>query len=260
MPYPVIGRLQEYGDIPRLLRDTVSIVSIIRNLLYLKGIGMRCITAGTIAIVVITVGVFGYRTFLKTADCAADEIRRPVTGGNGGGFLLAQELKTKGDGKWVAKIDDTTITTDEFEREFGVHVYSLPIDEAQKNKYKDDPANKKKFLANLINEYLIYKKALKERYDKRSDVQDLLKAVERRAIIQVYLNDKIEPKLTDIPDEQIETIYNQNKKLFAGVDIDVARQQIRMQLLHKQYNDYLNELIDSLKGEAKVVKNSDLNL
>ncbi len=221
---------------------------------------MRHIIAGAIAVIIFTVGVFGYRAVLRPAVCAADEIRNMSNGGNGDGFLLAQELKKKEDGQWVRKIDDTTITMDEFEREFAVHVYSLPIDEAQKTRYRDDPANKKKFLTNLVNEYLIYKKALKEQYDRRREVQDLLKAVKRRAIIQVYLNDKIEPKLTDIPDEQIETIYNQNKKLFVGVDIDVARQQIRMQLLQKQYNDHLNELIDSLKGEAKVVKNSDLNL
>ena len=209
---------------------------------------MRRITAGAIAVIIFTIGVFILPVALGP------------TGRGTGVDLLAQDLKDSKEGKWVAKVDDTTITMDEFDREFAVHVYSLPIDETQKARYRSDVANRKKFLVNLINEYLIYKKALRERYDRRKDVQDLLKAVTRRAIIQVYLNDKIEPKLTDIPDEQIEAIYNQNKKLFAGVDIDVARQQIRMQLLQKQYNEHLNELIDSLKGEAKVVKNSDMDL
>jgi hypothetical protein len=74
------------------------------------------------------------------------------------------------------------------------------------------------------------------------------------------LNEKIEPKLNEVSDEQIEAIYNQNKKMFAGVDIDVARQQIKMQLLQRQYNDYLNDIVDELKGEAKVIKNENIEL
>ncbi|MCK4925630.1 MAG: hypothetical protein KAS61_11680, partial [Spirochaetes bacterium] len=95
---------------------------------------------------------------------------------------------------------------------------------------------------------------------KRKDVQALIEAVSRRAVLQVYLNDVIEPRLQEIPDEQIEAIYNQNKKLYAGVDIDVARQDIQMKLLQQQYNNHLNDLIDSLLGEAKVIHNQDVQL
>ncbi len=167
---------------------------------------------------------------------------------------------SNGSDQWVAKINGNTITLEEFRREFRVHVFSLPIDEEQKDKYEKDTSSKKKFLTNLINEYLIYNKAVTEGYDKRRDVRDLVRAVSRRAIIQVYLNEKIEPKLMDISDEQVEAIYNQNKKLFAGVDIDVARQQIKMQMLQRQYNERLNDIVDQLKGEAKVIKNDNIEL
>ncbi|HUT66504.1 MAG TPA: hypothetical protein VMZ05_10220 [Spirochaetota bacterium] len=222
---------------------------------------MRRIAIVALAVLFVVTGVFGYRAVFRAQSVAADEVRMGY-GREEGEFMLAQAVtKPQQDkGQWVAKVDDTVISFADFEREFNVHVLSLPIDDGQKKKYVADSNNKKKFLVNLINEYLIYKRALKEKYDRRSDVQDLIKAVTRRAIIQVYLNEKIEPQLSEIPDEQIETIYNQNKKLFAGVDIDIARQQIRMQLLQKQYNELLNDLIDSLKGEAKVVKNSDLDL
>lgn len=176
----------------------------------------------------------------------------------GNSVLMAQVKKEVNE--WIAKVNGKVITIDEFEREFRVHVYALPIAEEDKERYKKDTVNKKKFLSNLINEYLIYNAAVKAGYEKRNDVQDLIKAVSRRAIIQVYLNEKIEPLLKDVPDKQIEAIYNQNKKLFAGVDIDVARQQIRMQLLQKQYNEQLNDLIDTLMGEAKVVRNPDIQL
>lgn len=212
---------------------------------------MRKLTVFVVSIFLILTGIFIDRYVISVQDAAADE----------NDFIIAQTTKkTPKSGDWVAKIDNKTITLNEFEKEFNVHVYSLPIDEKQKDLYQNDIINKKKFLTNLVNEYLIYQKALQKGYDKRKDVQDLIKAVERRAIIQVYLNEKIEPKLQDIPDEQIESIYNQNKKLFAGVDIDVARQQIKMQLLQRQYNDYLNDLVDELKGEAKVIRNDEVDL
>jgi len=222
---------------------------------------MRRITIVALAVLFVVTGVFGYRVIFRAQRVAADEVRLGYDREESE-FMLAQAVTKPQQDKdgWVAKVDDTVISSADFEREFKVHVLSLPIDDGQKKKYVADSSNKKKFLVNLINEYLIYRRALKEKYDRRSDVQDLIKAVKRRAIIQVYLNEKIEPQLSEIPDEQIETIYNQNKKLFAGVDIDVARQQIRMQLLQKQYNELLNDLIDSLKGEAKVVKNSDVDL
>ena len=203
------------------------------------------------SLIFIMVGIFIDRYVISVKSAIADE-----------SMIIAQVGSQKKDQKdpWVVKIDNTVITLNDFEREFRVHVYSLPADKEQKIKYERNEANKKKFLINLINEYLIYTKALAEGYDKKPFVKDLLKAVTRRAIIQVYLNDKIEPKLREPSEEEIEAIYNQNKKLFAGVDIDVARQQIRMQLLQRQYNQYLNELIDELKGEAKVIRNDKIKL
>jgi len=196
----------------------------------------------------IMIGVFIDRYLIDATPVQAEERS----------FILAQAQQGNGGNSWVARIDNTLISMNEFKREFDVHVYSLPLDEKQKKQYEKDTNNKKKFLTNLINEYLIYQKALAEGYDKRQFVQDVVKAVTRRAIIQVFLNEKIEPKLKDIPEEQIEAIYNQNKKLFAGVDLEVAEQQIKMQLLQRQYNEYLNELIDELKGEAKVVRNDNI--
>jgi hypothetical protein len=206
---------------------------------------MRKIYIAALALLLVMAGVFLDRYLLNAQRAAADDI------------IIVQTTKDK---DWVAKIDNKILSLDEFEREFDVHVYSLPIDEVQKDIYQNDIANKKKFLTNLINEHLIYQKAIDKGYDKRSDVQDLVKAVKRRAIIQVYLNEQIEPKLTDVPEERLEAIYNQNKKLYAGVDVEIAEQDIKMRLLQKQYNDFLNELIDELKGEAKVIRNEEVKL
>jgi len=190
----------------------------------------------------------------------------------GGGLAPYVTMQSKGVGHrsfaqtkqdpstWLVKINGKTINIKEFEQEFDVHVYSLPIVDEDKERYSEDEANKKRFLTNLVNEYLIFNKAVDNGYLERDDVQALIEAVSRRAVLQVYLNDAIEPLLQDIPDEQIEAIYNQNKKLYTGVDIDVARQDIQMKLLQQQYNNHLNDLIDNLMGEAKVIRNKDVQL
>jgi hypothetical protein len=161
---------------------------------------------------------------------------------------------------WLVRIDDQEITLDDFEREFAVHVYMLPLSDENREKYAKDPNNKKKFLNTLIHDYLIYHKAESEGYLEKREVQDLIKVVRRRAVNEMYLNDMIEPKMKEVTEEQIEAIYDNNKKLFANVDIDVARQQIKMQLLQKQYLNELNDIIDTLKGEAKVIRNENISL
>lgn len=204
---------------------------------------MKRIIIGIIIIIILCGGLAPYITIQRNA------------GGPRSFAQVKQDPST-----WLVKIDGKTITLKEFEQEFNVHVYSLPIVDEDKERYSKDEANKKRFLTNLVNEYLIYNKAVDNGYLKRKDVQALIEAVSRRAVLQVYLNDVIEPKLQEIPDEQIEAIYNQNKKLYAGVDIDVARKDIQMKLLQQQYNNRLNDLIDNLMGEAKVIRNQDVQL
>ncbi|MCK4925569.1 MAG: hypothetical protein KAS61_11370, partial [Spirochaetes bacterium] len=65
---------------------------------------------------------------------------------------------------WLVKIDGKTITLKEFEQEFDVHVYSLPIVDEDKERYSEDEANRKRFLTNLVNENLIYNKAMDNGY------------------------------------------------------------------------------------------------
>lgn len=204
---------------------------------------MKRVLIGIIIIIILCGGLAPYITIQRNA------------GGPRSFAQVKQDPST-----WLVKIDGKTITLKEFEQEFNVHVYSLPIVDEDKERYSKDEANKKRFLTNLVNEYLIYNKAVDNGYLKRKDVQALIEAVSRRAVLQVYLNDVIEPKLQEIPDEQIEAIYNQNKKLYTGVDIDVARQDIQMKLLQQQYNNRLNDLIDNLMGEAKVIRNQDVQL
>jgi uncharacterized protein YxeA len=208
-----------------------------------KGEKMKRVLIGIIIIIILCGGLAPYITIQRNA------------GGPRSFAQVKQDPST-----WLVKIDGKTITLKEFEQEFNVHVYSLPIVDEDKERYSKDEANKKRFLTNLVNEYLIYNKAVDNGYLKRKDVQALIEAVSRRAVLQVYLNDVIEPKLQEIPDEQIEAIYNQNKKLYTGVDIDVARQDIQMKLLQQQYNNRLNDLIDNLMGEAKVIRNQDVQL
>ena len=84
---------------------------------------MRKLAVFAVSIFLILTGIFIDRYIISAQDAAADE----------NDFIIAQTTKkTLKPGDWVTKIDNKTITLNEFEREFNVHVYSLPIDEKQK--------------------------------------------------------------------------------------------------------------------------------
>jgi hypothetical protein len=212
------------------------------------------------AVALILIGAFIDRFILRYQQADAGEKGLVVAQTQTQTQPQTQQKNTAKGDTWVAKIESITITLDDFNREFNVHVFSLPLDQDQKKKYVEDPLNKKNFLKNLVNEVLVFRKAVLEGYDKRRDVQDLVKAVTRRTVVQVYLAEKLESKLVEPTDAQIESVYDQNKKVFANMDIEVARQQIKMQLLQRQYNDLLDDLIEKLKSEAKVQRNEDVKL
>ena len=111
---------------------------------------MKRVLIGIIIIIILCGGLAPYITIQRNA------------GGPRSFAQVKQDPST-----WPVKIDGKTITLKEFEQEFNVHVYSLPIVDEDKERYSKDEANKKRFLTNLVNEYLIFNKAVDNGYLKR---------------------------------------------------------------------------------------------
>ncbi len=119
---------------------------------------MKRIIVVVSVIFLLTSAIFVYQTLFRAQDVAADDKDMSTQKSD---IILAQELKksTRTNNSWLAKVDDTTITIKDFEKEFQVHIYALPIDDIQKKKYQQDNNNSnrspsQKLLANTVRLFL----------------------------------------------------------------------------------------------------------
>ncbi|GAB4491080.1 MAG: peptidyl-prolyl cis-trans isomerase [Thermodesulfovibrionales bacterium] len=110
-------------------------------------------------------------------------------------------------GPYLAKIDGTTITQADMDKELG----SLP--EYAKGMF-EDAAGREKFLNEIINKEVLYKEAVKKGLDKN---QDYLKKVEEFKKLTL-VSELIEKEVMDkakVSDQDIKDYYEKNKQDFA---------------------------------------------
>lgn len=106
-------------------------------------------------------------------------------------------------GTYLAKIDNTSITQADFDREF----QSLP-DYAQQ--MFTDAAGKEKFLNEIINKELLYKEALKKGYDKGDAFTRKLEEFKKLSLVSELFEKEIMAK-AKVSDQDIKDYYEKNK-------------------------------------------------
>jgi len=169
-------------------------------------------------------------------------------------------------GKWIAKIDDETITDNELNAYYYAQmksIYNLPKEEI--DKLAQDPAqlernpllNKNNFLEQMIQQRLVYKKAIDDGTLKNEELQTLLDISKEGLVVQYYIREKFKNDISIAPQE-VEMIYNQQRARFKGVPIDQAEMYIKQQLFQQKLNMKIKELVDTLRDEKKIEKNMDL--
>ena len=169
-------------------------------------------------------------------------------------------------GKWIAKIDDETITDNELNAYYYAQmksIYNLPKEEI--DKLAQDPAqlernpllNKNNFLEQMIQQRLVYKKAIDDGTLKNEELKTLLDISKEGLVVQYYIREKFKNDISIAPQE-VEMIYNQQRARFKGVPIDQAEMYIKQQLFQQKLNMKIKELVDTLRDEKKIEKNMDL--
>ncbi len=144
-------------------------------------------------------------------------------------------------GKLVAKVGSTNITLADFEQA----IDGLPQEMQDK---LSDPAEKRKFLDQMIGRELIYHAALREGLDKNADAQQALKDIEKDYLVQYYTRQKIAPTVK--PDSaDVMLYYNAHKDKYGGKDFadvrdDVLQDYIRY-IGQKAINDYIGTLMQA---------------
>lgn len=158
---------------------------------------------------------------------------------------------------WVAKIDSSTITLDEFNTRFEYYLKSKYV---QNPEYipqaQTDMEERRACLKDMINERLILEEAKKLKLDERDDVKNLMKLYTQQIIINAYIEEFLAEKIK-VGDNEINAYYEKNKSEFRGVDPELAKRKIQYQLTLQKYDQKISEILDRLKGKYRIDENEN---
>jgi hypothetical protein len=180
-------------------------------------------------------------------------------------LLIPQTLYAK---EWAAKIDNETITMEDFNRYY--YLTSKMITNVETNeevdKLAENPAyanhpllSKTGFLEHLIAQKLLYKKAVEDKATDHEELNTLVELIKLQAVAQYYIEKKIKNKIT-VTDEEVNKIYKENTAESAEETMDEAKtnyikQKIKQEIITKKSKMETNKYIMDLLAESKVDKN-----
>jgi peptidyl-prolyl cis-trans isomerase C len=140
-------------------------------------------------------------------------------------------------GPYLAKIDTTSITQQDFEREFR----ALP-DYAQQ--LFADASGKEKFLNEIVNKELLYKEALKKGYDKNTEFNKKVEDFKKLTLVSEVFEKEIMAK-AKVADQDIKDYYEKNKEAF------VAAKEIRASHILVKTEEEAQKVLARLKKGEK---------
>jgi hypothetical protein len=172
----------------------------------------------------------------------------------------------------LVKISGKNITTKEISVEDFTTGYYAQLkfiantDEAGVDKLASDPAlanqnpllNKKRFLDQIIDQYLLYEEARNKGLLENKDLKALLNFYKEQAVYLYFLKDKYS-KDTVVTDQEIAMEYNRVKKQLPPTMMpDQAIAYIRQNIEQQKVMQKVNEMVTNLKDRAVIEKNMSL--
>jgi hypothetical protein len=171
-----------------------------------------------------------------------------------------------GSGNWAARIDDETISIDDFNRFYYTQnklllnleskddVDRLAAESANLNPQLKQYLLKPSFLDHLVAQKLLYSRAMKDKAVNREELDTIIEIAKMQAVATYFLGVKLRDKIS-VSDQEVEMFYNQNRKLFNGVPMnEQVINRIKQQIFMQKSNQASNEYIMDLLAEAKVNK------
>jgi len=139
-------------------------------------------------------------------------------------------------GPYLAKVDNTAITQEDFDREFR----SLP-DYAQQ--MFSNTSGRERFLNEIINKELLYKEAMKKGFDKAPDFTKKVEEFKKLTLVSEVFEKEIMAK-AKVSDQDVKDYYEKNKD-----DFVVAREIRASHILVKTEEEARKVLERLKKGE-----------
>lgn len=171
-----------------------------------------------------------------------------------------------GRSEWVAKVDGKTITLDELNTYYYAQQKSLyNLSKEKIDELAADPAqvaknptlNKAEFLEQLVRQMLVYNKALEDKVMKDKELEALVQMAREAVVVGYYVREKFKNEIEPAPKE-IEELYMKEKGRLQGVPAEQAEMFIKQQLQQQKLQVKIRELVESLRDEGKVQKNTKL--
>lgn len=171
-----------------------------------------------------------------------------------------------GSGDWAVKIDDDTISMDEFKKFYYTqNKLTLKVETNEEiDKYAANSENlnpqirqflvKSNFLDHLIAQKLLYKKALNDKDINQEELQTIIELSTMTTVAQYYMSIKLKDQI-DVTDAEVEQFYNKNRQYFKGAPLtDDVVNRIKQQIFMQKAGAKSNEYIMNLMAESKINK------
>ena len=139
--------------------------------------------------------------FIAAVLCAA-----ALFGCQGGTPSSGTKGEAKSEGQVLAEVNGASITTGDFNRE----LKNLP---EYLKAMADTPEGRKEMLDTMVIRELILQQATKDGLDKGADIEEKLKDLKKRLIVESFLKKKVETE-SQVSDADLQKFYEQNKEKF----------------------------------------------
>ena len=140
-------------------------------------------------------------TFIAAVLCAA-----VLFGCQGGTPSSGSKGEAKKEGQVLAEVNGGSITTGDFNRE----LKNLP---EYLKAMADTPEGRKEMLDTMVIRELILQQATKDGLDKSADIEEKMKDLKKRLIVESFLKKKVETE-SQVSDADLQKFYEQNKEKF----------------------------------------------
>ncbi|MCX7678479.1 MAG: hypothetical protein N2316_04605 [Spirochaetes bacterium] len=182
-------------------------------------------------------------------------------------FIASQSC---GKSNWIVKIDGETITLDELNELYYAHhknalmQIKFDITNEDIDKFASDvnfvkklpTLNKEIFLNEVINQRIMYNKAVQAGVLDKPEVKAMIKVANDTAVVQYYIRERFKNEI-GVTDQEVETFYNENRAKFKAETIEQAEKMIRQYLATQKLLFKMKKFVDELKDSARIERNPD---
>ncbi|MBI4977206.1 MAG: hypothetical protein HZC28_06965 [Spirochaetes bacterium] len=165
-------------------------------------------------------------------------------------------------GKWIAKIDNSTVFEKDFDAFLAVTLESSGVPRDQIAMYKNNASIKQKVLDDYISKFLIVRKAEADKFFDTRDAKEFMALAMQNIKFEYYIRKKMLEYIPEATTQEIDFYYQQQKAaLEKQYGIRTLDDKVRAQLANlikmQRVQKKLAQVTDDLKSSAVIKRNKE---